>query len=67
MHSATTWTKQLGLWPDIPLALTGAKLPWKSTHDYIRFRPGEVTLWAGIHGSGQIPTSGQRGAWVLRP
>ncbi|CCJ51963.1 DnaB-like helicase C-terminal domain-containing protein [Bordetella bronchiseptica] len=53
VHSATTWTEQLEALADIPARLTGAKLPWKSTHDYIRFRPGEVTLWAGINGSGK--------------
>jgi len=33
--------------------LKGAKLPWAKTHDHIRFRPGEVTLWQGINGHGK--------------
>lgn len=53
VHSATTWTEQLEALADAPERLSGAKLPWKTTHDHIRFRPGEVTIWAGINGSGK--------------
>ena len=31
----------------------GAKLPWRKTHDNLRFRPGETTLWFGSNGSGK--------------
>lgn len=31
----------------------GDTLPWRKTHDHVRFRPGEVTLWAGINGHGK--------------
>lgn len=31
----------------------GAKLPWNKTHDRLRFRPGEVTLWQGANGHGK--------------
>lgn len=33
-------------------------LPWEKTFDHFRFRPGEVTLWAGQngHGKSQITT-----------
>lgn len=30
--------------------VTGAKLPFHSTHDVFRFRDGEVTLWTGYNG-----------------
>lgn len=33
--------------------VVGAKLPWSKTHDYIRFRGGETTLWQGINGHGK--------------
>lgn len=39
--------------------LTGAKLPWAKTHDHIRFRGGEVTLWQGINGHGKSQLLGQ--------
>jgi len=31
----------------------GASLPWPKTHDHIRFRPGEVSLWMGVNGHGK--------------
>ncbi|MFT0547849.1 AAA family ATPase [Allopusillimonas ginsengisoli] len=39
--------------------ITGATLPWSKTHDHIRFRPGEVTLWQGINGHGKSELLGQ--------
>lgn len=36
-----------------PQRVTGAKLPWSRTHDNVRFRPGETSLWAGENGSGK--------------
>jgi len=36
-----------------PDQITGAKLPWGSTHFNIRFRTGETTIWAGINGHGK--------------
>lgn len=53
VHSASTWREQLTALADQPERITGAKLPWRSTHDNLRFREGEVTVWAGINGSGK--------------
>lgn len=39
--------------------LSGAKLPWSKTHDHLRFRGGEVTLWQGINGHGKSQLLGQ--------
>ena len=33
--------------------MAGAKLPWHKTHDDIRFRDGEVSLWHGANGMGK--------------
>ena len=30
--------------------IRGEKLPWAKTHDFIRLRPGELSIWAGING-----------------
>jgi twinkle protein len=38
--------------------LTGAMLPWQKTHEQIRFRGGEVTLWQGINGHGKSQVLG---------
>ena len=37
----------------------GPQLPWSKTHGKIRFRPGEVTIWAGYNGSGKSLILGQ--------
>jgi len=58
VHSAKTWADQLVSLADRPERITGAKLPWKSTHDNIRFREGEVTVWAGINSSGKSQALG---------
>lgn len=40
-------------------ALAGARLPWMKTHDHIRLRGGEVSLWIGINGHGKSQVLGQ--------
>lgn len=37
----------------------GSYLPWDKTHSLFMFRPGEVTLWAGINGHGKSLVTGQ--------
>lgn len=39
--------------------LTGAKLPWPSMEDRIRFRPSELSVWTGINGHGKSDLLGQ--------
>lgn len=36
-----------------PVVALGATLPWQKTHDNIRFRPGETTVWLGATGHGK--------------
>ena len=38
---------------------TGDCLPWMKTHDTVRFRDSEVTLWGGVNGSGKSLLVGQ--------
>lgn len=50
-----------------PAPHLGAKLPWEKTHGLIRFRDGEVTLWAGMNGHGKSLLLGQASlGWVLQ-
>ena len=35
-----------------------AYLPWAKTHQAFNFRPGEVTLWAGVNGQGKSMMTG---------
>jgi len=39
--------------------LQGACLPWVKTHENIRFRGGDVTLWQGMTGHGKSQVLGQ--------
>jgi len=41
-----------------PTVIKGQSLPWRKTRDVFRFRPGEVTLWAGVNGHGKSLMSG---------
>lgn len=31
----------------------GLLLPWSKTHEHIKLRPGEVSIWAGVNGHGK--------------
>jgi len=41
-----------------PSVQAKACLPWGKTHKVFRFRPGEVTLWAGVNGHGKSMVTG---------
>lgn len=57
--SADTWKDQLLEVVRGGGEVKGARLPWSKTHDNIRFRGGEVTLWQGINGHGKSQLLGQ--------
>lgn len=38
---------------------SGASLPWPKTHETLRLRPAEVTLWSGFNGHGKSLVLGQ--------
>ena len=42
-----------------PLTAQGHTLPWPKTHEKLRFRPGEVSLWMGINGHGKSMVTSQ--------
>lgn len=56
---ASSWTEALVESTKHGNEITGAKLPWAKTHDHLRFRGGEVTLWQGINGHGKSQVLGQ--------
>ncbi len=37
---------------------TDGRLPWTKTHEHVEFRPGEVSLWAGVNGHGKSLVTG---------
>lgn len=46
--------------------LTGDKLPWAKTHNCVRLRPGEVSIWSGINGHKKSMMLGQVMMWLAR-
>lgn len=40
-------------------SVSGDPMPWMKTQSFIRFRPAEVTIWAGTNGSGKSLVSTQ--------
>jgi twinkle protein len=46
--------------------IKGQKLPWSKTHDKVRLRPGEVSIWAGVNGHGKSLILGQVMLWLPR-
>ncbi|WP_334159578.1 AAA family ATPase [Achromobacter insolitus] len=57
--AAEAWRDELARSVEQGDHITGAKLPWAKTHDLIRFRRSEVTLWQGINGHGKSELLGQ--------
>ncbi len=43
----------------------GHTMPWQITHDLVRLRPKEVSVWAGINGHGKSQILGQVAAWLI--
>lgn len=44
----------------------GDPLPWVKTHQNIRFRPNEITIWGGWNGHGKSYITGQVALWLTR-
>ena len=47
-------------------ALTGIKLPWGKTHDKVRLRAGEVSVWAGFNAHNKSTILAQVAAWAAQ-
>lgn len=58
VHNVDRWSDELGDLLEQGDLLVGDRLPWSKTHDLIRFREGEVTVWAGINGHGKSLVAG---------
>lgn len=56
------------LWRDVltPTPDTSATMPWPKTHATFRYRPGEVTLYAGSNGGGKSLVTGQIALDLIR-
>ena len=59
LHSADSYKEDVVERFYKPVALSGDSLPFKSMEHKFRFRPGEVTIWAGFNGHGESLLLGQ--------
>jgi len=60
VHEASVWLEELQqelIQP--PERDQSSTMPWPKTHEGFRFRPGEVTLYAGSNGGGKSLITGQ--------
>jgi len=44
----------------------GDPMPWNKTESEFRFRPGEITIWAGVNGNGKSLVMGMCALWLIR-
>lgn len=59
IHSAEHWRGELIHRLESPIETTGIKMPWPKTHDKLRLRPSEVSIWFGRTGSFKSTTINQ--------
>lgn len=60
VHEATTWLDEMSQELSQPVRPDeGATMPWPKTRNSFKFRPGEVTLYAGSNGGGKSLITGQ--------
>jgi twinkle protein len=53
VRKASEFAEDVATYIEKGAGLNGLKLPWEKTHLYVRIRPGELSLWAGINGHGK--------------
>lgn len=63
---ANTWADDVHERLSGKVKAIGACLPWGKTHNLIRLRPGEVSIWAGVNGHRKSMITGQVGLWLAR-
>ncbi|MFT3960512.1 DnaB-like helicase C-terminal domain-containing protein [Propionivibrio sp.] len=59
VRPASDWLADVLVAFEQPAHLSGATLPWSTTHSVIRLRRGELTIWPGMSGHGKSMLIGQ--------
>lgn len=59
LHSADSYQEEVAERFYKPIALSGDSMPFQTLENRFRFRPGEVTVWAGFNGHGKSLLLGQ--------
>ena len=63
---ASTWSDDLHQRMQGNVKQIGSCLPWGKTHNLIRLRPGEVSIWAGVNGHRKSMITGQVALWLAK-
>lgn len=66
VRSASDWMDAVIESFERPNELQGAFLPWSKTHNIIRLRRGELSIWPGTNGSGKSMMIGQVALHLLQ-
>lgn len=66
IRSGAEFKDQLVKFAESGHELNGIRLPWAKTHDKVRLRGGEVSIWAGINGHFKSSVVGQVSLWAAR-
>lgn len=66
VHWATKWRSDVMARAINGDHIEGARLPWSKTHDHVRLRPGELSIWAGINGHRKSMLVGQVMLWLSK-
>lgn len=59
IRPASSWLDEVVIAFERPAELQGACLPWSRTHNIVRLRRGELTIWPGMSGHGKSMLIGQ--------
>lgn len=59
IHRPSYWIDQLADEMTSGDEVHGDRLPWTKTHDLVRLRPGEISIWAGFNGHMKSMLTGQ--------
>lgn len=65
IRPAASWAQEVIASFERPAALTGASLPWSKTHEAVRLRRGELSIWPGMSGHGKSMIVGQIGLHLM--
>lgn len=52
------------VWDEYGRVDSGMLLPWKKTHDKVKLREGEVSIWAGVNGHGKSAVVSYVTGWL---
>lgn len=64
LYGAANWRDEVHDLFDGKVEHLGACMPWSKTHNFFRFRPGEVTVHGGINGHRKSMVTGQLALWL---